>query len=234
VCFAALTHCFFNRLQRILQFHPGRHDQIGIYIKANCNFRCTYKRPSAVMTNKEGDLVLIDRILDGEQALYATLIDRYKSYTFTIALKILQNRPEAEEASQDAFIKAYHHLAGFNRQSKFSTWLYRIAFNTAISYKRKHRYKFQSIENTVIEYHQEAEGMLEKTDRQRYLNLAMSKLNEADRTALTLFYMQEFSLEEISEIMSMQANTIKVRIHRARQRVAEELKNILQKEALTL
>jgi RNA polymerase sigma factor (sigma-70 family) len=185
------------------------------------------------MTN-DADLAIIDKVLAGDQSLYASLIDRYKGYTFTIALKILQNRPEAEEAAQDAFIKAYHHLSGFNRQSKFSTWLYRIAFNTAISYKRKHKHKFQSIENTVIEYQQEAEGMLEKTDKQKFLNMAMAKLNEADRTALTLFYMQEFSLEEIAEIMAMQANTVKVRIHRARQRVADELKNILQKEALTL
>jgi RNA polymerase sigma factor (sigma-70 family) len=185
------------------------------------------------MTN-EADLALIDRILAGEQTLYGGLIDRYKSYTFTIAMRILQNRPEAEEAAQDAFIKAFHHLKGFNRQAKFSTWLYRIAFNTAISYKRKHRHQFQSIENTVIEYSQEADGMLEKTDKKKYLGLAMAKLSESDRTALTLFYMQEFSLEEIAEIMSMQANTVKVRIHRARQRVGEELKNILQKEALTL
>ncbi|MBT1699691.1 sigma-70 family RNA polymerase sigma factor [Fulvivirgaceae bacterium PWU4] len=180
------------------------------------------------------DLAIIDRVLAGEQNLYAELVNRYKSYAYTIALKILQNRPEAEEAAQDAFIKAFHHLSGFNRQSKFSTWFYRIVFNTAISYKRKHRHQFQSIDTAVIEYHQEADVTLEKNDKQRYLQQAMAKLNEADRTALTLFYMQEFSLEEISEIMSMQANTVKVRIHRARQRVADELKNILQKEALTL
>lgn len=185
------------------------------------------------MTNN-ADLAVIDRVLAGEQNLYAELVNRYKGYAYTIALKILQNRPEAEEAAQDAFIKAFHHLSGFNRQSKFSTWLYRIVFNTAISYKRKHRHKFQSIDTAVIEYHHEAAVTLEKNDKQRYLQQAMAKLNEADRTALTLFYMQEFSLEEISEIMNMQANTIKVRIHRARQRVADELKNILQKEALTL
>ncbi len=185
------------------------------------------------MTN-DADLAIIDKVLAGDQGVYAVLVDRYKSYTYTIAMKILQNRPDAEEAAQDSFIKAYHNLKGFNRQSKFSTWLYRIAFNTAITYKRKQRQKFQDIENTVIVYQQEAEGMLEKTDKQKYLNQAMANLNAADRTALTLFYMQEFSLEEIAEIMNMQANTVKVRIHRARQRVGEELKNILQKEALTL
>jgi RNA polymerase sigma-70 factor (ECF subfamily) len=180
------------------------------------------------------DYLLIDRILAGETNLYAELVDRYKSYVYTIALKVLLVKPEAEEAAQDSFIKAFHGLKGFNREAKFSTWLYRIAFNTAISYKRKHRQKFQSIEHTVIAYTQEAEGMLEKTDKKKYLNQAMAMLSESDRTALTLFYLQEFSLEEIAEITNMQANTVKVKIHRARLRIAEELKTILKQEALTL
>jgi len=185
------------------------------------------------MTN-DPDHLILDKILAGEQPAYAELVNKYKSYACTIALRILQNKADAEEAAQDAFIKAYQHLAGFNRESKFSTWLYRIVFNTAISYKRKNRHQFQSIENTVIEYQQEGEGMLEKTDKRKYLNAAMSRLNEADRTALTLFYLEEFSLEEIAAITGMQANTAKVRIHRARQRLADELTNILNKEALTL
>lgn len=185
------------------------------------------------MTSRPEHL-LIDRILAGEQALYAELVNAHKRYAFTIAFKILQNKPEAEEAAQDAFIKAYHHLASFNREAKFSTWLYRIVFNTAISYKRKNRQQFQSIENTVVRYAADAEGTLERNDKQRYVTMAMARLNEADRTALTLFYLEEFSLEEIADITGMQANTAKVRIHRARLRLAEELKSILQQEALTL
>lgn len=197
-------------------------------------------RPTRVMTNEYS---LIDQILAGEQHLYAELVNRYKSYAFTIALKILENKPEAEEAAQDAFIKAYHHLRNFNRESKFSTWLYRIAFNTAISYKRKRkarpddpfgRASLQSIENVIIEYGQGGDGMLERSDKKKFINLAMSKLNEADRLALNLFYLQEFSLEEIADITGMQANTVKVRVHRARQRLADELKTLLKKEALTL
>lgn len=185
------------------------------------------------MTN-DADHVIIDQLLAGDRAVYSVLVNKYKSYAFTIAHKILQNRPEAEEAAQDAFIKAYHHLAGFNRESKFSTWLYRIVFNTAISYRRKHRQQFQSIEATVIEYDQDADSVLEKIDKKKYLNQAMLKLSDADRTALTLFYLDEFSLEEIAEITGMQANTAKVRIHRARLRLADELKTILNQEALTL
>lgn len=188
-------------------------------------------RQSPVMTN---EYVLIDRILAGEQQLYAELVNRYKSYAFTIALKILEVRPEAEEAAQDAFIKAFHALGSFNREAKFSTWLYRIAFNTAISYKRKRKASFQSFENVIVEYGQEGDGMLERADKKKFIHQAMSKLNEADRLALNLFYLQEFSLEEIADITGMQANTVKVRVHRARQRMADELKIILQKEALTL
>jgi RNA polymerase sigma factor (sigma-70 family) len=180
------------------------------------------------------DFLLIDRILAGETNVYASLVDRYKSYAYTIAMKVLQNRPEAEEAAQDSFIKAFHGLKGFSRQSKFSTWLYRIAFNTAITYKRKSKQKFQSIEHTVISHNQEGEGNLEYTDKKKYLNQAMARLNESDRTALALFYLQEFSLEEIAAITGMQTNTVKVKVHRARLRVAEELKSILNQEALTL
>jgi len=86
----------------------------------------------------------------------------------------------------------------------------------------------------VLEYSPDGEGTLERTDKRKYLALAMARLNEADRTALTLFYLDEFSLEEIAEITGMQANTAKVRIHRARLRLADELKLILKQEALTL
>jgi RNA polymerase sigma factor (sigma-70 family) len=185
------------------------------------------------MTN-DPEYLLIDRILAGETTVFAGLVDRYKSYVFTIAFKVLQVRPEAEEAAQDVFIKAFQGLKGFNKQSKFSTWLYRIAFNTAITYKRKHKVQLQSIEHSTLQHGHEGEGALEKTDRVKYLHLALSKLNEADRIALTLFYLNELSLEEIASITGMQANTIKVRVHRARLRMAEELRNILQEEALTL
>jgi RNA polymerase sigma factor (sigma-70 family) len=184
------------------------------------------------MTDPE--FALIDRILAGNQAVYAELVDRHKSYAFTIAYKILENRSDAEEAAQDAFIKAYHHLKNFKRDAKFSTWLYRIVFNTAVSYKRKRKIKFQDIETTVVEYGQEAEGILERSDKKKFIQQAMNKLNEADKLAISLFYLEEFSLEEIAEITGMQANTVKVRVHRARQRLAEELTSLLKKEALTL
>ena len=170
----------------------------------------------------------------GERQCYAELVDKYKSYAFTIAFKIVNNRPEAEEAAQDAFMKAFTYLKNFNRQAKFSTWLYRIVFNTAISSKRKNRHQFQSIENSILEYPHRADSELERNDKQVFVAQAMTTLNEADRLAIQLYYIKEFSLEEVAETMGQNINTIKVRVHRARQRLADELKRILKKEALTL
>lgn len=184
------------------------------------------------MITQEEEYVLIDRILAGERQLYATLVDAYKSYAYTIAVKILENRADAEEAAQDGFIKAFHYLKSFNKQARFSTWLYRIVFNTAISYKRKHRLAFQSIETSVI--YAETNEDLEHRDKHAYLLKAMDKLSEADRLAIQLFYLKEFSMEEVAEMMGQNANTVKVRIHRARLRLADELKKILKEEALTL
>lgn len=186
-----------------------------------------------MITKKEED-VLIDRILAGDERCYAELVDAYKSYAYTIAFKIVANRSEAEEAAQDAFIKAFHYLKSFNRQARFSTWLYRIVFNTAITYKRKNRQQFEAIENKGLEHSDTADGQLEKDDKQVYIEKAMLRLNEADQLAIQLFYIKEFSLEEVAGIMGQNINTIKVRIHRARQRMADELKILLKQEALTL
>lgn len=185
-----------------------------------------------MITTKEEN-ALIDRIIGGEQQLYAQLVDRYKSYAYTIAMKITENKSDAEEVAQDAFIKAFHYLKGFNKEAKFSTWLYRIVFNTAISHKRKNRQVFSSIEGASGIGDESPEG-LEKEDKKRFIQLALNKLNDADRLSIQLFYLKEFSLEEVAEMMGQKMNTTKVRVHRARLRLADELKQLLKEEALTL
>ncbi len=185
------------------------------------------------MISLQEENALIDQVLGGKQEAYARLVDQYKSYAFTIALKILNNRPDAEEAAQDGFIKAFHYLKSFNRKARFSTWLYRIIFNTAISYKRKNRHPMES-----LEHHDRGgdtdESALESADKSAFIAKAMEQLNEADRMAIQLYYIREFSLEEVAEMMGQRMNTLKVRVHRARQRLADELTRILKEEALTL
>ena len=83
-----------------------------------CNLVQMHSVKASVMT-QDPDLQIIDRVLAGEQSVYAELVNRYKNYAFTIAFRIVQNKVEAEELAQDAFIKAYHHLKGFQRESRF-------------------------------------------------------------------------------------------------------------------
>ena len=95
------------------------------------------------------DEVIIDKVLKGEEREYNILIDRYKKFVYTIAYRILKNEEDAEEAAQDTFIKGYQSLSKFSGKSKYSTWLYRIVFNTSISYKRKRKIEVTGLEDHV-------------------------------------------------------------------------------------
>ncbi|MTI28659.1 sigma-70 family RNA polymerase sigma factor [Fulvivirga kasyanovii] len=180
------------------------------------------------------DLIIIDKVLEGEREFYNQLIEKHKNYAFTIALNILNNREDAEEVAHDSFIKAYQNLASFNRQSKFSTWLYRIVFNTAITCKRKQKIKKESLDTVKYTYYESSTPEMELQDQKRFIKQALGKLPEIDRNILTLFYLKDFSLDEISEITNMSFNTAKVRLHRARKKLADEMKTILKEEALNL
>ncbi len=92
------------------------------------------------------DTQLIGRILDGDKSGYAVLVDRYKDLAYTIAYRVLGKREDAEEVVQDAFVKAFQNLSSFRQKAKFSTWLYRIVYNTAISRHRQKKPGWQSIE----------------------------------------------------------------------------------------
>lgn len=185
-----------------------------------------------MITAKE-ESEIIDHIISGEEQLYAQLVDEHKSYAYTIAFKVTQNKMDAEEVAQESFIKAFQYLKGFKKGARFSTWLYRIVFNTAISYKRKNKKVFETIAITH-ESAEETESSLEGNDKKVFIRKALDQLNEADRLSLQLFYLKEFSLEEVAELMGQKINTTKVRIHRARHRLADELTALLKKEALTL
>lgn len=181
------------------------------------------------------DLDLIDRILNGEESACKMLVDKHKDYAFTIAYRILDNREEAEEVSQDAFIKSFKSLQGFNRDSKFTTWFYRVVHNLAVSQLRKKKTHFDTLEE---HYDLESDGIeiddISMKERKQYLEMAMKRLVPDDTTMLTLFYLREFSLEEIAEITEIAANTIKVKLFRARKRLAIELQLILQNEVNSL
>jgi RNA polymerase sigma-70 factor (ECF subfamily) len=188
------------------------------------------------MQSKLPDIQLINQTLAGNQSAYADLIKRHQRFVFTLALRFTKNREDAEEVSQDCFIKAYRSLASFQQQSKFSTWLYSIVYTTAMTHLRKKRLPTDSIddEGTFIQVANQSAGMdinlAEKKSRSYYLNLAIAQLLPDDATIITLFYNGEQSLEEIAGTMGIEANTVKVKLFRARQRLKEKLEAMLKNE----
>src|SRR6185295_14029945 len=181
------------------------------------------------MSTGLNDNELISRVLKGDQQAYAGLVSRYQNYVFTLSLRFTKNREDAEEVSQDIFIKAYRSLADFKGASKFSTWLYTIVNTTCITFLRKKKLEIHSLDNEkVFEVADNKDSgfsanQVEQKSRVGMVNQAIGLLNPDDAEIITLFYKNEQSLEEISQILGVETNAAKVRLHRARTRLKDKM-----------
>ncbi len=179
----------------------------------------------------KNDQIYIDSVLKGDTNAFAILVDRYKTMIFTLALKMLKSREEAEEVSQDTFIKAYKNLNKFKGDSKFSTWLYKIGYRACLDSlkKNKKKYNTDTIDEVTINKIKSTEGILEgieRKERAEVINNCMMNLPEDERSILWMFYFEELSLKEIIEITDFSEANVKVKLHRARKR----LLSIVQKK----
>jgi RNA polymerase sigma-70 factor (ECF subfamily) len=190
------------------------------------------------VNDNQKDITLINRIRNGEKSAYKELINRHKDYAFTVAYRILNSREDAEEVAQDAFMQVFGALNAFNAESKFTTWFYRIVFNAALMQKRKKRILTDDIDASseafMMSNSNNSDEDLQKKERRKAIEKALQNLSADDVTMITLFYLKEQSLEEIAEITQISAETAKVKIHRARKRLAEEMKKMLKEEVKSL
>lgn len=192
------------------------------------------------MSSGPDDNELIRLVLSGDQQAYAGLVSRYQNYVFTLALRFTKNREDAEEVAQDIFIKAYRALADFRRASKFSTWLYTIVNTTCITFLRKKRLAVESLDSgkTFELADSQESGMranlVEQKSRVSMVSKAISMLSTDDAEVITLFYKAEQSLEEIAQILGVEANTVKVRLHRARARLKDKMEHHFTQEVKDL
>jgi RNA polymerase sigma factor (sigma-70 family) len=173
--------------------------------------------------------------LNGDDASFALLVDKHKTMAYNIAYRILKSREDAEEIAQDSFLKAYHSLKEFKRESKFSTWLFRIIYNNSISRIRKKKLDIHSYDDEAFEWMEPVETSRElekmhQLEQKKYVNEALNKLPGEDATVVSLFYMNESSVEEISEVTGLSQSNVKVKLYRARKKLYEELQQLLKDE----
>ncbi|WP_297903652.1 RNA polymerase sigma factor [uncultured Parabacteroides sp.] len=177
------------------------------------------------------DTYYIQRIQAGDMACFACLLDKYSRPIHSLILKVVRSREDAEELAQDTFMKVFKGLSSFKGDCSFSTWIYRIAYNTAISSVRKKRHEFLTIEEATLENVSEEEvanllGQTEVAEQTQRLETALGQLPPDERALILLFYWQEKSIEELASITGLTASNIKVKLHRIRKKLFALLKRM--------
>lgn len=188
------------------------------------------------MTTKD-DHIYIDQILNGDANAFAILVDRYKNLVFTLTLRMLKNREEAEEASQDTFVKVYKSLHSFKGESKFSTYIYRVAYNTCLDTIKKNKKHHNDVAIDEFTEHQvitidNALNALTEAEYQQSIKECIAMLPEMDGFLLTLYYFEDLSLDEIATVVNLEANNIKVKLFRSRKKLMTIFKERLEPEII--
>jgi RNA polymerase sigma factor (sigma-70 family) len=185
--------------------------------------------------SQKPDEYFIKKVIKGESNAFGALVDRYKHMVFTLALKIVKNREDAEEVAQDTFLKSFKALKDFKGDSRFSTWLYKIAYYRSLDYLKKNKRQIETTSIDISEEYNRASmddvlNGLEAKERAEIIKHALQELTGEDAVLITLYYYEDLTMKEISEVMGMPGNTIKVRLFRCRKRLATILEHNLEQE----
>lgn len=188
---------------------------------------------------KENDSDLINQAKVGDAKAYDKLLKKYKNSVYNLVLRMVRDHQEAEDLTQEAFIKAFSSLTSFNEEYAFSTWLYKIATNNCIDYFRKRKlqtysldkplqYKDSEIHHEIPDPDLDPEVSIIATERSKIIREAINTLPEKYYKAIILRHNEEKSYEEIAEILGLPLGTVKARIFRAREMLNKALKERLR------
>lgn len=174
---------------------------------------------------------LIKLAKGGDRAAFGQLVKLHKDFTFSVIMNIVKNRQDAEDIMQNVFIKVFYQLKKFDERSKFSTWVYRIATNESLTFKRLYKHKFdteQALQEVGVK--NKVEKDLEKQDQQKHVLEALEQLTDAEKLVVSLFYLKEHKIKEIAKISDKTESWVKVVLHRGR----GKLKSILASKKSTI
>lgn len=181
------------------------------------------------------DIEIVRSVLEGNHSDFAILVNRYKDRGFNLLRRMLRNQQDAEEVLQDSFMKAYRSLNSFRGDAKFSTWFYRIVYNSALTFLDSKRKRDERLLSSLEDFGESVTGEesirmqpgddvltggsqseYERADTMNFIEKVIEKLPEKHSAIITMFYVNEMSIEEISKATDLGASNIKVMLHRAR------------------
>jgi len=185
------------------------------------------------------DEYYIQQTLKGHVNAYTFLVEKYMYMVFTLAIRIVKNREEAEEVAQDVFVKAFKNLKNFKGDSKFSTWIYKIAYYASLDELKRQKRQIRSEnidtfnERNVVNTYDSLKFLHDK-ERKEIINDALFKLSEDERVIITLYYFEELPIKEISKVVDLSEDNIKIKLFRSRKKLAGLLKNVIGPNTIDL
>lgn len=182
------------------------------------------------MTNHNDDII-INGLKEKDPLTYAEFIGRYQHMVFTLCLKLLSNREEAEEIAQDSFIKAIDSINNFKGESKLSTWLYKIVYRKCLDRLKQLKRKpwMLGIDKSTEKFFESEKAKdydsFEENENKALIKKCINQLPSDEMVLVTLFYYEEASLSEIAEILGITENNAKVKLYRCRTKLASIIMN---------
>jgi RNA polymerase sigma-70 factor (ECF subfamily) len=168
---------------------------------------------------KESDASLVAQARQGDQAAFEQLVRRHQQYVFNVAYRVLNDTAEAEDATQEAFVRAWRGLPGFRGQSRFTTWLYRIVYNLCLNRLPKLRrelLQIEPLEDVLDDAAPSPPDIFETQEQMAFLHAELERMPEKYRLVLSLRYLEHMSYEEVAAALNAPLGTVKTHIHRAR------------------
>ena len=178
------------------------------------------------------DTYYLDRIRShGDRYAFSALVNKHQTMVFNLALRVTRNREDAEEIAQDTFIRVFQTLSEFRGDAKFTTWLYRITMNLALNkIRKKSLFEGSTDEESFPEPAADFELPFEVKERREIIKKAIASLDATDGLLITLYYMDDQSVDDIAEITGLSASNVKVRMFRARKKLQQYMSSSLQHE----
>lgn len=173
------------------------------------------------------DKILVDRVKNGDREAFTTLMERYQQKVFQTSMGFLHNQADAEDLTQEVFIKSYKSMKSFRGESSFGTWIYRITVNKAINQLRRNKLRafagLDAIKGEDSTADTNADAPLLRKEQKEQIKKALTRLNNTQKKVFVLFYYQELNLKEVAEVLELSPKATESLLFRARKKLQKEL-----------